>query len=270
MADTPESAKNPFGIDLLWVAKRDYKPFNTLIEHDHGDGVYHYIFVVSGESEIRIGGETFNYIPGQMYLTAPGVRHAFSSAADAPLLSIELKFRIPDERLDAQMRKLPLCIDCRTNGLGDLITSIYREHSKELPLYQNISAAKAYELFCLLQRLALIPPKTSLQKEFLDIIQRYVRKNLSREITLSDLATQVSLEKIYFSKKFKALTGLSPMEYVRQERIEKAKELIVFSDMNITQISQALGFQSLQHLSNTFMKVAGCSPRQYKQTHAVK
>ena len=203
MADISESAKNPFGIDLLWVAKRDYKPFNTLIEHDHGDGVYHYIFVVSGESEIRIGGETFNYIPGQMYLTAPGVRHTFSSAADAPLLSIELKFRIPDERLDAQMRKLLLCIDCRTNGLGDLITSIYREHSKELPLYQNISAAKAYELFCLLQRLALIPPKTSLQKEFLDIIQRYVRKTSPGKSPFPTLQPKCRWKKFIFPKNSK-------------------------------------------------------------------
>ena len=262
-----EHSQCRFGIDLLWVARRDYAPGEALLYHDHGEGIYHYVYVVSGEGEMTIDGETFHYAPEQMYLTAPGVKHSFTSGTEAPLLSVELKFKLPDAMLDHRMRQLPKLVDCRKKPLGELIGGIYRETSKEQPLYQDIAAAKVYELFCLLQRIALLPPKSPLEKEFLEPVQHYIRKNLSGEISLSTLADQVSLEKIYFSKKFKTLTGLSPMEYVRQARIEKAKELIAFSDMNISQISQALGFQSLQHFSNTFMKVEGCSPRQYKQTH---
>lgn len=262
---------NRFGIDLLWVALMDYALYEAPeFYHDHGEGVYHYMYVLSGEGRMDIDGETFYYAPEQIYLTAPGIKHAFFINPETPLVAVEMKFRIPDRELDSRMRELPKYIDCQENMLGKLVTDIYRENSKQLPLYSAVAEAKAYELFCLLQRTSVMPSVSPLETEFLEPVRHYVRKNLSREITLVDLAEQVSLEKIYFSKKFKALTGMSPMEYVRKERIEKAKELIVSSDMNITQISQYLGYQSLQHFSNTFMRLVGCSPRAFKQTHQLR
>ena len=266
-----DNSGNRFGIDLLWVAFMDYTS-NTapMIYHDHGEGVYHYLYVHEGEGEFNIDGEIYHYTPEQVYLTAPGIKHLFTINPENPLMAIELKFKVLDQELDTRMRKLPKHIDCRKNALVELVNDIYRESSRELPLCRDIAVAKTYELFCMFQRVALLPSISPLEKEFLEPVRQYIRRNLSREITLSDLAEQVSLEKIYFSKKFKTLTGMSPMEYVRNERIEKAKELIIFSTMSITQISQHLGFQSLQHFSNTFMKLAGCSPRVFKQTHELR
>ena len=54
------------------------------------------------------------------------------------------------------------------------------------------------------------------------------------------------------------------MDYLRTLRINKAKKLLVNSDMNITQISNAVGFQTIHHFTAVFKKIVGKTPTEYK------
>lgn len=58
--------------------------------------------------------------------------------------------------------------------------------------------------------------------------------------------------------------GITPMNYLRNIRINQAKKLLLHSDMNITQISAAVGFQTIHHFTSTFKKLVGVSPSEYK------
>lgn len=255
-----------FGVNMLWVALRDYLPSKMLGPHLHPDGVYHYIYVLQGGGGIRIGEKYFDFIPGMMYLTAPEVPHDFFSSEDAPLLTIEFKFTVPDRELDEQCRALPLCVDCRSGALQKLVTGMWRETERKRFRYEQLLAAQSYEMLYLLQRAeqeARGGENTALNE--LQPVFRYITDHLNTEITLTDLAEAAHLEKTYFTKKFKRLTGTTPMEYVRTARMEKAKDLLSYSDMSITQIAEALGFQSLHHFSNMFLKNTGVSPRKYKR-----
>ena len=80
---------------------------------------------------------------------------------------------------------------------------------------------------------------------------------------LETLAEIMHMEKSYFLRQFKKSTGKTPMAYVKTLKIEIAKELIENSDMNITQISEFLGFSSIHHFSNAFKKITGKSLSEY-------
>ena len=141
-----------FGVNMLWVALRDYLPSKMLGPHLHPDGVYHYIYVLQGGGGIRIGEKYFDFAPGMMYLTAPEVPHDFFSSEDAPLLTIEFKFTVPDRELDEQCRSLPLCVDCRSGALQKLVTGMWRETERKRYRYEQMLAAQSYEMLYLLQR----------------------------------------------------------------------------------------------------------------------
>lgn len=257
---------NRFGINLIWVALRDYLPGSVLGTHVHPDGVYHYIYVLQGGGGICIGRERFDLAPGKMYLTAPDVPHDFFSKEDAPLITVEFKFTIPDKELDLQTRDLPPRVDCRNSALQMLVPGMWREMERKKNRSEEILCAQAYEMLCLLQRTVQEERHgNGASLEELQSVFRFINTHLGSEITLADLAEAAHLEKTYFTKKFKRLTGTTPMEYVRSTRIEKAKDLLEFSDMSITQIAEALGFQSLHHFSNMFLKYTGSSPRKYKR-----
>ena len=257
---------NRFGINLLWVALREYDDTLNQTPHTHPEGVYHYIYVIRGKGWIRIEDKTFDFAPGQIYLTGPGVVHAFAYDLEDPLVTVELKFQILDKALDEKMRNMPLMLDARKNAAGKHIWDMWREKEQGNLMYQQVLAAQAYELMCLLQRLAVEQqwddPKA---KASLQPALQYMSEHLGQSITLTELADAVHLERIYFAKKFKKVMGLSPMEYLRNARIEQAKEWMVVTDKSITQIAEELGFQTLQHFSAVFQKATGFSPRKYMQ-----
>ena len=257
---------NRFGIHLLWVALREYdEPLNP-IPHTHPEGVYHYMYVIRGKGWIRIGDKTFDFAPGQIYLTGPGIAHGFTHDLEDPLVTVELKFQILDEVLEEKMRSMPLTLDARKNGVGQRIWDMWREKEQGNLLYQQVLVAQAYELMCLLQRLAVEQQWDDLEaRASLQPALQYMSENLGQTITLTELADTVHLEKVYFAKKFKKVMGLAPMEYLRNARIEQAKEWMAVTDKSITQIAEELGFQTLQHFSAVFLKATGLSPRKYRQ-----
>lgn len=57
--------------------------------------------------------------------------------------------------------------------------------------------------------------------------------------------------------------GLSPNAYINQRKISKAKELMLYSELNVSQIAESLGYQSIHYFSRLFKKVVGIAPTDY-------
>jgi len=68
----------------------------------------------------------------------------------------------------------------------------------------------------------------------------------------------------YFAKSFHNLYGRSCKEYIEFIRISKAEELLLFTDCDLSYISQETGFADSSHLIKTFRRLKGMTPRQYK------
>ncbi|MEO0521200.1 MAG: AraC family transcriptional regulator [Cyanobacteria bacterium P01_A01_bin.116] len=92
----------------------------------------------------------------------------------------------------------------------------------------------------------------------------YIDAELAEEIKLSNLAAVVGMSPFHFGRMFKQSTGISPHQYVIQQRIERAKRLLKGSDRPIIDIALACGFTSHSHLSRQFRKVMGTTPSHYR------
>jgi AraC-like DNA-binding protein len=93
---------------------------------------------------------------------------------------------------------------------------------------------------------------------------------LGEKITVPQLAEACALSRSHFSRAFKRSTGMSPQDWIHQQRIAHAKRLIQESDMTLTQISAECGFCDQAHFSRTFTKTEGVTPmlwRSLRNTH---
>jgi AraC-like DNA-binding protein len=89
------------------------------------------------------------------------------------------------------------------------------------------------------------------------------RKKLSEE-----LANDLHMEYSSLSKLFSASAGVTIERFYNLHRIERAKELLVYDELNLSQIADMLGYSSVQHLSNQFSHYVGFSPSHFKRIGA--
>ena len=91
----------------------------------------------------------------------------------------------------------------------------------------------------------------------------YINNNLSANLTLERLASAANFNAIYFHKLFKASTGKTLHEYVEDQRIKKSINLLISTDMTLTEIAYECGFSSQSYFSYAFKRRMGTSPRDY-------
>lgn len=93
---------------------------------------------------------------------------------------------------------------------------------------------------------------------------RYINENYAQQLSLEKVSEIVYLNPFYFSRIFKEETGQTFVEYVTKVRINRAKELLVGTDLSIASIASQTGFQDASYFSRVFQKVEGTSPTDFR------
>ena len=107
-------------------------------------------------------------------------------------------------------------------------------------------------------------PSPHLQRRIREV-QSFMRENLHRDVDLRGIAREASLSPYYFSRAFTAYVGLPPYRYLIRLRMERAQELLLTSELTVTQICQRVGFHSLSHFTTTFHRHTGTTPTAYRR-----
>lgn len=96
----------------------------------------------------------------------------------------------------------------------------------------------------------------------------YIYSHLHTRITLHALATHTKLSPSYLSKLFKKETGISVSEYIANQKIETAENMLLYSAYSPSEISEILAFPSQSYFTQCFRKKVGMTPSKYqKQNH---
>ncbi len=92
----------------------------------------------------------------------------------------------------------------------------------------------------------------------------YMLSNFNSELSLDSIAEIVGISKYHFIRKFKKITGYTPMQYLNMQRCEIAKSLLNES-YTVKQVSELTGFYNSSYFSKVFQSVTGKLPSEYKQ-----
>ncbi|HFA47551.1 MAG TPA: AraC family transcriptional regulator [Bacteroidetes bacterium] len=101
-------------------------------------------------------------------------------------------------------------------------------------------------------------------QDFLSRIQMTVEENLSNpNFTAEDLCDQVFLSRSQCHRKLKSLLGMSATEYIRQQRLERAAELLQSQKWRVAEVVLAVGFDHHSYFAKCFREQYGCCPSEY-------
>lgn len=95
----------------------------------------------------------------------------------------------------------------------------------------------------------------------------FIRQNYDRNLTIEMLAEHVGKTPNYFSHLFKKEFGVSFSEYVNQIRVNKAKELILHSNLLIYEVGEKVGYHDFVYFTQVFKRIAGCSPTELRRVN---
>ena len=101
--------------------------------------------------------------------------------------------------------------------------------------------------------------------ELLEDAKAFIDENYKHdEMSLNTVAAQVNISPSYFSTIFSSEMGQTFVEYLTHVRLEKAKELLMCSNMRTAEIGYEVGYKDSHYFSYIFKKVVGCSPKEYR------
>ncbi len=95
-------------------------------------------------------------------------------------------------------------------------------------------------------------------------VDEFIDAHLGGDPSIADLARECRLSESHFARAFRQATGMPPHRFVTKRRVERAKELLLKSDLELTQIALACGFVDQSHLNRNFVRTEGHSPGKWR------
>lgn len=107
-------------------------------------------------------------------------------------------------------------------------------------------------------------------QRFMDKVLETIEKNMDNgELMVEDIAAEVNMSRSVFFKKLKTLTGLSPVEFLREIRMKRAAQLIETEEYNMAQTAYMVGINDSHYFSKCFKQQYGITPTEYKESRKV-
>ncbi|MFK8161981.1 MAG: ATP-binding protein [Lewinella sp.] len=113
----------------------------------------------------------------------------------------------------------------------------------------------------------LVPEEILVEDAFVQKLRDIVGEHYQDEhFNLAQLCEQVNMSRSQLFRKLKALSNTSPSSFIRNHRLEAAKQLLLAGDLTIAEVGYAVGFKDPAHFSKTFREACGVSPSAYAET----
>jgi AraC-like DNA-binding protein len=149
----------------------------------------------------------------------------------------------------------PLMNFDRSGLIEQVFRLMYRVYCEQQPQAQELLDVL---LFAVIRELESRPPVE--EKQEVVLARKFMSDNIARSISLDDMASAARMSKFQFAHIFKEQTGLSPMKYLREYRVEAARQLLINSSLTLKDIAGKVGFADDNHLSRHIRRAFGLPP----------
>ncbi|MEZ5346983.1 MAG: AraC family transcriptional regulator [Pyrinomonadaceae bacterium] len=96
-------------------------------------------------------------------------------------------------------------------------------------------------------------------------VKEYILENLDQNLTLAELAETAELSRFHFSRAFRKATGMTPQNFLMQQRVERAKILLADKELPIVEVGLQAGFKNQSHFTTLFRKYTKLTPKNWRQ-----
>lgn len=148
---------------------------------------------------------------------------------------------------------LALQAELRSNNVGGRLYAETMANALAVHLLRNYSTEGKTIVNC----------NRDVSQHKLTLVIDYINDNLGHELSLKELAAIAQISQYHFCRAFKQMTGLSPHQYLIQQRVERAKQLLQTGEMSIGAVAIACGFAHQSHLHRHFKRLTGVTPKTF-------
>lgn len=256
---------------------------------------YELVFVKEGELIVTVEDSAYHGIPSDIFLFKPRQRHSMRIIGNTPLRQLHIHFDMfykedsPDVKVSFNLEENMSPVELNwfredvtssppmllpnhfrfknAANLEKLFFQVIREYNMKLPFHSIACRGAFIQLWTELLRenYWIHNPNAASNWEELKQLQAYMNTHSDKELTLQALSDEVKLSKFHLIKLFKLTFGMTPVQYHNLLRMERAKELIQFTSLPITEIAEKLGYQNIHAFSRAFKSIEGVSPSFYRR-----
>lgn len=235
---------------------------------DAGNVIFQY--TVSGSGIIEIDGTTYHLKPGEAFMIKVPENFHYYLPQDGEKWEFIYITLYGSEALrcfeDLRTSYGPVLRVHPHSAPVQTLTKIYKMGAKQSIQSSYRAQALAYEFIMSLYEYK--ESKKDSMEDWPDSIVSaalYIHHHYSREVTLEDLAQVAGLSRYHFTRLFKETTGITPIQYVTNFRIQQAADLLINSSIKIESIANQVGYQNANYFNKVFHKVTGESPGSFRK-----
>ncbi len=283
---------NPNSGFPFWIGKNRFSEHANLHKHQYIQINY----VIKGKGFHCIGGELSPLEVGDIFVMPPYTAHRIIPLNPGQLIEVmEIEF-VP-EFLNEQFQELdkarflfdfsyiaPFLVcesDVRSRLsltgskqvlINDIVFRLYDEYQQRKPLFEH--AFKAQLLFLLVElnrtftediensdnKAVFLKHRTAIEKAL-----KHIDDNYTDDLKVEDIAKIAMMSQSYFCYFFKTLVGKTFTQHLIEKRLNYAKELLMSTELSVTDIAVKSGFNNVSHFIRTFKSGIALSPIQYRK-----
>lgn len=156
------------------------------------------------------------------------------------------------------------------NAIADLTVHLIRDFygaavAAHVERHFSQEARKAYEHIAYAQEM-----HERHHDEDIIRVQLWLRQHHAQVVQLATVAEQFGMSLRSFNRRFKQATGISPLSYLQQIRMDSARDLLASSNLSVTEVAEKVGYQDTSHFSRLFKQTYKLTPSDYRQTIRTK
>lgn len=258
-----------FQIEILSVVKQYWDDIKDWTEFMHTPRYSSALLMVVSDTTVRYtdnSGDTFTADKGDIIYCPFEGKYRFDVISPATkdrfgkvkTLCINFNMICPDKKIITLSRKPIKLVNFKSMQLEKDFFDVSKYALKPM--------VRQYKLYKILKTVIDIYSSSSENVSLLRQAVKYTEEHYAENYKMSLLAEKFNLSESHFRKLFKEFTGLSPVEYRNQLRIEHSKELLTQSTASVSEVALAVGIEDQFYFSRIFKESEGISPLQYKKS----
>ena len=265
-------------IEPLWIARYDYEPLWHLPPHAHDD-YFQIILIVSGTGAVVIGTDPRAFGPGQLLFLRPRLVHSLTAGPNEPVRTLDTKFLLHRKNLRTACRRLASFHPQVDERVVALLEAIHAEARRHGPFSNALCQTLFGQLLLRLLDAAptgaavrapthLPPPPPAASTSTDDLAQRlerYLRENCAQPIDQQNLSAALHYSYRHLHNVWLKHHRESPLQALWHYRVDRATQLIRYSDYELKRIAELTGFATVHHFTRVFTRLAGISPARWRE-----
>ena len=260
------------------VVQTVYHSVETLSKHPHFHDCHQIIFVVKGTADFCVNDKLLRAKAGDVAIFSRYENHSvveYSDEYERFVLHIDpyvVNQKSPVYSLLTD-RPADFCNIIHVSLYMDKITDIFKhiifEHHNASKLADEMEQLLVKQLLITIYRCMAVD-FGSAYDDIVSNVKRQFENTCHDHYTLDALARQYSVSVSSLSHRFKAVTGVSPMEYLQSCRMANAKQMLAETDCSIGEIVEKCGFSDSSNFSRAFKNQLGLSPSAYRKQNKAR